>query len=85
MHADADWLKLICQSESGGERSTVGVCFQDCTFFTSKEILRIFSRYQALAPDMVPYDMTGKEVETVRIPHETIATMPELKVSTVQH
>lgn len=59
----------------------VDVRFQDCTFFTSKEILRIFSRYQALAPDVVPYDMTGKEAQTVRIPHETVAAMPELKAS----
>ncbi|KAK7115785.1 calcium and integrin-binding family member 2-like [Littorina saxatilis] len=53
--------------------------YEDCTFFTSKEILHIFSRYQALAPDKVPYDMTGKEAQTVRIAHDVILTMPELK------
>nr|KAG5688181.1 hypothetical protein BaRGS_021372 [Batillaria attramentaria] len=51
----------------------------DCTFFTSKEILRIFARYQALAPDKVPYDMTGKEAHTVRIDNALVAAMPELK------
>ncbi|XP_076465534.1 calcium and integrin-binding family member 2-like [Babylonia areolata] len=53
--------------------------YEDCTFFTEKEILRIFSRYQGLAPDTVPYDMTGKEAQTVRIPHAAILNMPELK------
>ncbi|KAK7467975.1 hypothetical protein BaRGS_00036818 [Batillaria attramentaria] len=53
--------------------------YEDCTFFTSKEILRIFARYQALAPDKVPYDMTGKEAHTVRIDNALVAAMPELK------
>lgn len=53
--------------------------YEDCTFFTSKEILRVFGRYQALAPDKVPYDMTGKEAQTVKIPHRAITDMPELK------
>ncbi|KAL8565250.1 hypothetical protein ACOMHN_001148 [Nucella lapillus] len=53
--------------------------YEDCTFFTGKEILRVFFRYQGLAPDTVPYDMSGKEARTVRIPHTSVMNMPELK------
>lgn len=40
----------------------------------------MFGRYQALAPDVVPYDMSGKEGHTVRIPVTLVENMPELKV-----
>ncbi|XP_066461141.1 calcium and integrin-binding family member 3-like [Eleutherodactylus coqui] len=51
--------------------------YQDCTFFTRKEILRLFHRYRDLAPQLVPDDYTNKP--DVRIPYELIASMPELK------
>ncbi|XP_040275753.1 calcium and integrin-binding family member 3-like [Bufo bufo] len=49
----------------------------DCTFFTRKEILRLFHRYRDLAPQLVPDDYTNKP--DVRIPYELIGSMPELK------
>ncbi|KAL3065010.1 hypothetical protein OYC64_001116 [Pagothenia borchgrevinki] len=33
--------------------------FQDCTFFTRKEILRLHGRYRELAPHLVPLDFTN--------------------------
>ncbi|KAL5005510.1 hypothetical protein ScPMuIL_018966 [Solemya velum] len=52
---------------------------KDCTFFTRKEILRIFRRYRELLPEMVPLDMTNGETNRIKIPFETIRKMPELK------
>ncbi|CAB1326742.1 unnamed protein product [Coregonus sp. 'balchen'] len=34
--------------------------YQDCTFFTRKEILRLFDRYRDLAPHLVPLDYTDQ-------------------------
>ncbi|KFO24682.1 Calcium and integrin-binding family member 3 [Fukomys damarensis] len=52
--------------------------YQDCTFFTRKEIMRLFYRYQDLAPQLVPLDYTG--CPAVKVPYELIGSMPELKV-----
>ncbi|KAG7456550.1 hypothetical protein MATL_G00237000 [Megalops atlanticus] len=51
--------------------------YQDCTFFTRKEILRLFHRYRDLAPQLVPLDYTNKP--DVKLPYELIGSMPELK------
>ncbi|XP_015681445.1 calcium and integrin-binding family member 3-like [Protobothrops mucrosquamatus] len=51
--------------------------FQDATFFTRKEILRLFDKYRDLAPQLVPQDYTRKP--SVKLPYELIASMPELK------
>ncbi|KAI5092712.1 calcium and integrin-binding family member 3 [Silurus meridionalis] len=59
--------------------------YQDCTFFTRKEILshkglikvRLFYRYRDLAPQLVPLDYTTQP--DVRLPYELIGSMPELK------
>ncbi|XP_035803628.1 calcium and integrin-binding family member 2-like isoform X1 [Amphiprion ocellaris] len=51
--------------------------FQDCTFFTRKEILRLHSRYRELAPHLVPLDYTNNP--DIRVPLALIVTMPELK------
>ncbi|XP_037239053.1 calcium and integrin-binding family member 3 isoform X1 [Falco rusticolus] len=51
--------------------------YQDCTFFTRKEILRLFYRYRDLAPQLVPLDYTDKP--DVTLPYELIGSMPELK------
>ncbi|XP_041367276.1 calcium and integrin-binding family member 3-like [Gigantopelta aegis] len=53
--------------------------YQDCTFFTRKDILRIFRRYQELAPDIIPFDMTSNESSQLKIPVDIIENMPELK------
>ncbi|XP_062926321.1 calcium and integrin-binding family member 2 isoform X2 [Mobula hypostoma] len=51
--------------------------YQDCTFFTRKEILRLHGRYHEMAPHIVPMDYT-KEPD-VTIPIQLIINMPELK------
>ncbi|KAK3776067.1 hypothetical protein RRG08_046734 [Elysia crispata] len=53
--------------------------YQDCTFFTRQDILRVFERFRELAPDLVPYDMTSDEGSQIKIPLETLEEMPELK------
>uniref|UniRef100_K7GDU6 Calcium and integrin binding family member 3 n=2 Tax=Pelodiscus sinensis TaxID=13735 RepID=K7GDU6_PELSI len=50
---------------------------QDCTFFTRKEILRLFYRYRDLAPQLVPLSYIDKP--DVKLPYELIGSMPELK------
>ncbi|XP_022606092.1 calcium and integrin-binding family member 2-like isoform X1 [Seriola dumerili] len=52
--------------------------YQDCTFFTRKEILRLHGRYRELAPHLVPLDYTNNP--DIRVPLTLIVTMPELKV-----
>ncbi|XP_076004854.1 calcium and integrin-binding family member 3 isoform X1 [Genypterus blacodes] len=51
--------------------------YQDCTYFTRKEILRLFDRYRDLAPQLVPLDYTNQP--DVKLPYELIGSMPELK------
>ncbi|XP_028296623.1 calcium and integrin-binding family member 2-like [Gouania willdenowi] len=51
--------------------------FQDCTFFTRKEILRLHARFRELAPHLVPLDFTNNP--DVRVPPTLVVTMPELK------
>ncbi|XP_010767015.1 calcium and integrin-binding family member 2-like isoform X1 [Notothenia coriiceps] len=51
--------------------------FQDCTFFTRKEILRLHGRYRELAPHLVPLDFTNRP--DIRVPPTLIVSMPELK------
>ncbi|GFY69820.1 calcium and integrin-binding family member 3 [Trichonephila inaurata madagascariensis] len=53
--------------------------YQDCTFFTRKEILTVFKRYRELDPHRVPLVMTGDEAHTVTVPLEKVEKMPELK------
>ncbi|XP_025924202.1 calcium and integrin-binding family member 2-like isoform X3 [Apteryx rowi] len=52
--------------------------YQDCTFFTRKEILRLHGRYHEMAPNVVPMDYT-KDPD-VKLPMQLIINMPELKV-----
>ncbi|XP_038239621.1 calcium and integrin-binding family member 3 isoform X2 [Dermochelys coriacea] len=51
--------------------------YQDCTFFTRKEILRLFYRYRDLAPQLVPLNYINKP--DVKLPYELIGSMAELK------
>ncbi|KAG9352085.1 hypothetical protein JZ751_020498 [Albula glossodonta] len=51
--------------------------YQDCTFFTRKEILRLHGRYHELAPHLVPMDYTDEP--DVKLPLALIVNMPELK------
>ncbi|XP_056269074.1 calcium and integrin-binding family member 2-like [Pseudoliparis swirei] len=51
--------------------------FQDCTFFTREEILRLHGRYRELAPHLVPLDYSNNP--DTRLPPALIVSMPELK------
>ncbi|XP_074602613.1 calcium and integrin binding family member 2 [Brevipalpus obovatus] len=53
--------------------------YQDCTFFTRKEILTIFKRYRELDPKIVPQVMTGDEAHTFALPMDRFEKMAELK------
>ncbi|GJQ65755.1 hypothetical protein Trydic_g11938 [Trypoxylus dichotomus] len=53
--------------------------YQDCTFFTRKEILRVHKRYREVKPDTVPKCMTGNEPVSIRIPFENMEKLSELK------
>ncbi|OXA43769.1 calcium and integrin-binding family member 3 [Folsomia candida] len=59
--------------------------YQDCTFFTRKEILRVFKKFRELNPSIVPKSMTANEPMTVRLPLETVAKMAELKENPFRH
>ncbi|KAK7891528.1 hypothetical protein WMY93_023491 [Mugilogobius chulae] len=52
--------------------------YQDCTFFTRKEILRLHGRYHELAPHLVPMDYTNDP--ECKVPPALIVNMPELKL-----
>ncbi|RZC42056.1 EF-hand 7 domain containing protein [Asbolus verrucosus] len=53
--------------------------YQDCTFFTRKEILRVHKKYREIRPDLVPKRMRKNEQATIRIPVEDITEkLPEL-------
>ncbi|CAB0035904.1 unnamed protein product, partial [Trichogramma brassicae] len=55
--------------------------YQDCTYFTRKEILRLYKRFREMAdPGMVPRSMTPHEASSLRLPLDYLARIPELKV-----
>ncbi|XP_014223929.1 calcium and integrin-binding family member 3-like [Trichogramma pretiosum] len=54
--------------------------YQDCTYFTRKEILRLYKRFREMAdPGMVPRSMTPHEASSLRLPLDYLARIPELK------
>lgn len=53
--------------------------YQDCTFFTRKEILRVHKHYRAMRPDLVPKKMDHEQAGNVRIPRENIEQLNELR------
>lgn len=54
--------------------------YQDCTFFTRKEILRVHKHYRAIRPDLVPKRMSGSPAGSgVRIPRADIEQLDELR------
>lgn len=54
--------------------------YQDCTFFTRKEILRIYKRFRDMGdPGAVPRSMTPQQASTLRIPLSCLTRIPELK------
>ncbi|KAF7993072.1 hypothetical protein HCN44_005853 [Aphidius gifuensis] len=54
--------------------------YQDCTFFTRKEILRIFKRFREIGdPGFVPKTMTSIDAAKLRLPFSCLEKIPELK------
>ena len=43
-----------------------------CTYFTLPQILKIFKKFQSLAPDIVPSNMTTEGATEVTIPKEVL-------------
>ena len=52
--------------------------YQDCTFFTRKEIIRVHKRFRDAYPDVVPKTMTEGEARSILVPMEKIEKLPEL-------
>ncbi|XP_063226028.1 calcium and integrin-binding family member 2 [Bacillus rossius redtenbacheri] len=59
--------------------------YQDCTFFTRKEILRVHKKFREMCPELVPKCMTGNEPVAVHIPREKIENLPELRENPFRH
>ncbi|GMT07005.1 hypothetical protein PENTCL1PPCAC_29179, partial [Pristionchus entomophagus] len=53
--------------------------YQDCTFFTRKDIIRLYKRFYALNPQKVPASMAGPTTQMIVLTFEEIEKMPELK------
>ncbi|KJH53527.1 EF hand [Dictyocaulus viviparus] len=53
--------------------------YQDCTFFTRKDIIRLYKRFYALNPQKVPTNMQGTRPSIVTLTFEEIEKMPELR------
>ncbi|XP_060536963.1 calcium and integrin-binding family member 2 [Cylas formicarius] len=53
--------------------------YQDCTFFTRKEILRVYKKFRDMKPDLVPKTMKKSEAYSVKVPVEYIETLPEFR------
>ncbi|XP_065349042.1 calcium and integrin-binding family member 2 isoform X2 [Cloeon dipterum] len=53
--------------------------YQDCTYFTRKEILRVHKRFRELSPSTVPKCMTGDEAHTIKVPLNLMETLPEFR------
>ncbi|GMR53601.1 hypothetical protein PMAYCL1PPCAC_23796, partial [Pristionchus mayeri] len=53
--------------------------YQDCTFFTRKDIIRLYRRFHALNPQKVPTTMQGPTTQMIILTFEEIEKMPELK------
>uniref|UniRef100_A0A2M4CMC5 Putative ca2+-binding kinase n=1 Tax=Anopheles darlingi TaxID=43151 RepID=A0A2M4CMC5_ANODA len=52
--------------------------YQDCTFFTRKEILRVHQRFHEASPDLVPMVMNEGQASTIQVPRDRIERLPEL-------
>ncbi|XP_052796384.1 calcium and integrin-binding family member 3-like [Mya arenaria] len=53
--------------------------YQDCTFFTRKEILRIFRRFREISPQRVPVNMRDGKSRRVKIPFTELELISELR------
>ncbi|KAI6181972.1 Calcium and integrin-binding family member 2 [Aphelenchoides fujianensis] len=55
--------------------------YQDCTFFTKKDILRLYKRFYALNPSKVGTNMQDNRASIITLTFEEVEKMPELRVS----
>ncbi|CAJ0564430.1 unnamed protein product, partial [Mesorhabditis spiculigera] len=53
--------------------------YQDCTFFTRKDIIRLYKRFYQLNPQKVPTNMQGNRPQIVTLTFEEVERMPELR------
>ncbi|KAI6202994.1 Calcium and integrin-binding family member 2 [Aphelenchoides besseyi] len=53
--------------------------YQDCTFFTKKDILRLYKRFYALNPSKVGTNMQDSRTSIIKLTFEEVEKMPELK------
>ncbi|XP_050313566.1 calcium and integrin-binding family member 2 isoform X2 [Anthonomus grandis grandis] len=55
------------------------VNYQDCTFFTRKDILRVYKKFRDIKPDLIPRVIKGNEAYSIKIPVEYIEELAEFK------
>merc|ERR1712062_26030 len=53
--------------------------YQDCTFFTKKEILKLHNRFRELNPSVIPQNMQTDEAMTATLTPDGATKMTELK------
>ncbi|CAE1156223.1 CIB2 [Acanthosepion pharaonis] len=55
--------------------------YQDCTYFTKKDILRIFQRFHKLNPNVIPVEMSEVIASTLKVSTCFLEEMPEFKAN----
>ncbi|KAK2703020.1 calcium and integrin-binding family member 3-like [Artemia franciscana] len=53
--------------------------YEDATFFTRKEIQRVYRKYKSLSPEIVPNVLSIDEARCFRLPMEVVCDLPELR------
>ncbi|XP_030756516.1 calcium and integrin-binding family member 2 [Sitophilus oryzae] len=53
--------------------------YQDCTFFTRKDILRVYKKFHDMKSDLVPTVMKKNEPYTFKLPVEFVEELPEFR------
>ncbi|CAG9759418.1 unnamed protein product [Ceutorhynchus assimilis] len=53
--------------------------YQDCTFFTRKEILRVYKKFRDIKPDVVPRAMKKNEAYSIKLPVEDMDELQEFR------
>lgn len=54
-------------------------CYQDCTYFTRKEIITVFKRFRDLDPNKIPKIMADEDCHNIRVSQDKLERMPDLK------
>lgn len=53
--------------------------YQDCTYFTRKEILTVFNRFRDLDVNKIPKVMNDSDCSSLRIAREKLEKLPDLR------